>query len=673
MALDRSRAMTNPDQPVPAAPVEPAPEKASVVRRKTQPLSLLGLVLTILLLTLCFLSLPRTTFSETDTDLPWNAVLNYAHTHHLQFGTDIVFTYGPLGFLVNRFFFLPAAGARILADLAFTCLSCGGIACLARKLRWPWAIPFLLVALYLFLNLEPRTDELMEIGLVCWGMLCLVQSGWRLAASVVGLALLLALGMLIKISFFFLALATCLCIAISLSQRKQFIAAVAVLFGPALVFLLGWLASGQAFVHLKPFLTNAFLLSTGYDQSMGLEGLPALRNRGILAVILIAATLLPRLWCSNDATGRKTFILHLPIVLWLGALSFAFWKYGFVREDVYHFGHLFLFASLLVFILEALASYPCLPLVLGRIFGLLACAAAVLTLHSFLFSSDLKKALKEPLPAVSSNVSLLLNFPGYKNEMAKTQETAIREIQLPTLSQRIGNATVDVFGSDQHVAIFNHLNFQPHPVFQNYVAYTQPLMRLNERSFLSSGAPEFVLFRLQTIDRKFPPLLDGLTFRTLLSSYDYVDLEKGWLLLKRRTNAPVALRQIAQGTVTLGEAISLAPLGSQPGWLEIALKPTLFGRVRQLLYKPPVIRLALWRGETRKNAAGFRASAPLLSAGFLVSPMLTTTESVREFYLGESLEHPKACSLEFADGTQGNWQTPIAYRLYALESLPPPR
>src|ERR1700682_1673526 len=34
-----------------------------------------------------------------ETEPSWCAVLNYAAVHHLQFGIDVIYNYGPLGFL----------------------------------------------------------------------------------------------------------------------------------------------------------------------------------------------------------------------------------------------------------------------------------------------------------------------------------------------------------------------------------------------------------------------------------------------------------------------------------------------------------------------------------------------------------------------------------------------
>src|SRR5262249_49751828 len=74
--------------------------------------SWLGILVVSLVATLAFVTIPRYPYLLDDA-LSEKAVLSYAHQHGLQFGKDIIFTYGPLGFLVSRYFFSHAAGARM--------------------------------------------------------------------------------------------------------------------------------------------------------------------------------------------------------------------------------------------------------------------------------------------------------------------------------------------------------------------------------------------------------------------------------------------------------------------------------------------------------------------------------------------------------------------------------
>src|SRR5256885_16343780 len=65
------------------------------------------IIIMALLACLTFFTFPRQPYAIDDS-LSEKAVLNYAHEKGLQFGKDIVFTYGPLGFLTSRYFFAQA-------------------------------------------------------------------------------------------------------------------------------------------------------------------------------------------------------------------------------------------------------------------------------------------------------------------------------------------------------------------------------------------------------------------------------------------------------------------------------------------------------------------------------------------------------------------------------------
>jgi hypothetical protein len=64
---------------------------------QTNPANNLGPLVAAFLLTFLITRIPREVVN-TGLDAAWGYVLNFAHQKHLQFGTDIVYTYGPLGF-----------------------------------------------------------------------------------------------------------------------------------------------------------------------------------------------------------------------------------------------------------------------------------------------------------------------------------------------------------------------------------------------------------------------------------------------------------------------------------------------------------------------------------------------------------------------------------------------
>src|SRR5215475_6069659 len=51
----------------------------------------------------CLVKLPATSLRDSAPQ-SWEAVLSYAAAHHLQWGRDIVFSFGPLGFLTSDYY-----------------------------------------------------------------------------------------------------------------------------------------------------------------------------------------------------------------------------------------------------------------------------------------------------------------------------------------------------------------------------------------------------------------------------------------------------------------------------------------------------------------------------------------------------------------------------------------
>src|SRR5258708_39817205 len=97
--------------------------------------------LTALVLTLTFLTLPRHPFLLDDS-FSEKVVLSYANEHGLRFGTDIIFTYGPLGFLTGRYFFPHAADLRVVFDVLVCFVTAAGVCLIACRFSaiWKWLL-----------------------------------------------------------------------------------------------------------------------------------------------------------------------------------------------------------------------------------------------------------------------------------------------------------------------------------------------------------------------------------------------------------------------------------------------------------------------------------------------------------------------------------------------------
>ena len=105
-----------------------------------------------------------------------------------------------------------------------------------------------------------------------------------------------------------------------------------------------------------------------------------------------------------------------------------------------------------------------------------------------------------------------------------------------------------------------------------------------------------------------------------------------FLLLKSKSSHAPRLKLLREGAVRAGERIDLRSYGGVDLWLEIDLKPTLLGRLRQTFYRPPTVRLAAWREGAKGLLIRRRAPAAMLRAGFVASPLLLSNQDLLDCY-----------------------------------------
>lgn len=621
------------------------------------------------LLTFTFLTFPPAPPDQQsgyEADAALSAILNYAHQHQLQFGTGLAYTYGPAGYLIFFYFFPATAEWHMLTDLLLCFTVALGLCLLAWRLRpiWRW----LLLAAFAWggANLYPRTDVVLNVCLLCWGLLCVIENGRRLRWALGVFSLLAAFCALAKVSYLFVSGWSVVAIGLTLLLRGKPRAAAAVLVGVPATFLLGWWLAGQALANVPAYLTHAVAMATGYNAALGWEEPAVATHCGLLLAALLLAALVLRLLEQTKQAGTGPALIRWVTFAWLFGLAFTVYKHGFVRGMPEDLSVCFLFFALLG---PVLMLFEPAQRGLRRWAGVVAFATWVVALAPIQVLSvpDALASLRRPLFAFLQNVGWAFRPGEYLRTQREVFQTNRRGAALAELGSMAGNRRVDVFGRRQFYAVLNDLNYAPRPVPQSYAACNAALMKLNEDYYLSHAAPEYVLFQLDTFDRKFPPLEDAWLLRDLLINYQPVAAENQCLLLKSRGRElpkPVLMRA---GTVHPGEPIELGALGQTNLWLEITLKPSWTGWVRQLLYRPPVVRLAAWR-EPHKPLVRRRAPASMLAAGFLASPLVLNNDDVSALYRANARVCPCAYSVELRPGEEGFWKKQIQFRVYALRN-----
>jgi hypothetical protein len=626
----------------------------------------IGALLTAGLLSLTFMPIPTAGLAYGPED-GWCSVLSYAHQHSLQFGRDIVHPYGPLGFLIAPLFAPQAAAMRMAVDVTLSFAVAAGVCLLAWRFHFRWRLLVLAVFTFVTSNINYASQDLLiSIGLLSWGLLCVLESSTYLTTYTVVLVLLAVFSGLAKISCLFVSGLTLGSVAVDLWMRKKRCQALGTVAGFLLGMLVVWTIAGQALSNFGVFLTRGLAVSAGYEQTMALKPPGAVLVGGLLVAGLSAALMVVRCVGAMEWRDRTVRWRSLFRLTWLVSILFLTWKHGFLRADSHHNAFFLRFTAVAGLLIPVLPSKEQQSRAWSFGLALTGCVASFVTLQTALDPQYLH--LEAPFRRAIFNTQALVDPAAYGRQMQHVMSQEKRIMDLPAFRRIIGSASADVFGNYQSYAVLNGLDYRPRPVFQSYTAYTPPLMELNRRFYSSTRAPDYVLFKVGSIDGRFPPLEDALVLRDLLINADLSETEGRFLLLKTRSSQPAKLSLLCEGVVLAGERIDFSGFGQTNIWLQIDVRQTLLGRLRQFAYQPADVRLRI-RGEPfGEQEKEFCAPAPMLAAGFVASPLLTDNQQVISFYKGRLPARPASYAVDFDPAILRLWRAEIHFRAFRIEN-----
>lgn len=603
-------------------------------------------------------------------DSSWASVLRYAHRHGFAFGSDVVFTYGPLGFATTAAYSGDPIQAASWACFAITVLFVVPIVLVARRLPWRQAAGLLVLLGGLPLVAAGMLDAAVQAGLMCWGILAFTsRADEPLAARAArGLAFACFVGLvgLAKFSWLVAGGLTLAAVAAADILRGRRADALAVVVASAAAFLGGWLALGQPLAGLPAFLAGSLELAAGYAHAMG--------TRGKTDILLLAATVAGLcvagivVRCRSAALPGEKNLLARRVLLagWLGALLFLGWKHGLVRaaNGDAHVGALLGQCVVLAFAIGAVPlveeGRDRLALARGWIVTVLVLAVAV-----SLKLGSLEDGIAAGLKRISTNARILFRPERHRRFLDVGWNATRANLALPAAAALVGDEPVDVFGCRQDFAIANGMNYSPRPVFQSYAAYTPRLAMINDEFLRSPRAPDWLLFECLAIDGRYPPLEDSHALRTILRDYRLAGEDGDFLVLRRRQRVPVRLETISSGTLEPGVRLDLSPYADGDLWLEIDASMGLVAKAESFLLRAPTLRIRVWPEGGPADGEVYNAPAPLLAAGFIASPVLTDTDAVAAFLADGTARRLEAIAVEPASRYRS--QTTIRYRLARIE------
>lgn len=553
-------------------------------------------------------------------DYSWGVVLERAFAERWQFGEEVVFTYGPLGFLAgNAMARIEALAPLVLGNSLLSLVLATAALAVGRRLAGGRALLFYgFVAL---LGSWPPVAHLTAVALLGFELIrgATGAGDWRRRAGLAGLALFAA----VKFTHLLLASAFVLIFFVLSWYRGRRRDA---LFGAgewAAALTLVWLACGQDLAGAWPYLRSSWQLVSAYSEGMAVPAPAGALALGLAVGLLLGVALVGAL--RAGAERDRGWALAAAVALFL----FVSFKQAFGRADAPHLVQFFLSTLLVALLIPDL--FPSRAGVRPRM-GVPVGLVALLSLVSLVrFDPAVGRGLLlDPLRAIAGNARALVAWSAVRADSEAVLARIRAAVDLPRMRDAIGDGAVDLIGWDQALVELNRFRYRPRPVFQSYATLSEPLARLNASFFAGDRAPEFVLVRLRTIDDRLPGLDDALVLRRLPRLYEYVLTEKGVQLWRRRPVATPepALVPLASGRLAGDGRIDLPDGGGRAIWARLELPLTPVDRARNVLHKASSVHVEV--EDEFGNRSRWLLPRRMAAAGFLLQPLLDSEFALLE-------------------------------------------
>ena len=475
-------------------------------------------------------------------DPSWNAGLYMAAHEHLQFGRQIMYTYGPLGFL--DFPLLAYPGLFRLACLYTFVVDLTLVTVLISALRRTlgYVVPAAALSLLLFSTPMDPTIVIVTVGSI--GALQSPPTSRRgyLLAGVAGA--ITGLEILVKFNTGVTVGAISLVTILALPGKLRTIGAYAA--SALLVFLALWVAASQNLGNLWAFFHTSLSVVSGYSQALGTE-LPGEQWQYwpafLLGVLGVFAAV--RSGGPNDRPRRTGLAL-----VWCVLFYFEF-KEGFVRHDDHSYAF---FATLL----GAFVGFRWRPgrrdlgVVSWLVFVLAYFAVTTVDPVGLIHVRSSVRRFYDDARVIKSPSALSGDVGAARRALAASYGFDRRDAAL-VVRQR-----VDVEPWEDSLAWAFALDWSPAPEFQPFTAYTTLLDDANARAFSDPGGPERIAAQTpRTHDGRYPGFDAPAATRAILCHFVPLRVTLQWEILGRVSNRCGPARPLSTTRAPLGMAVAV--------------------------------------------------------------------------------------------------------------------
>ncbi|GAB3278911.1 hypothetical protein GCM10027347_53400 [Larkinella harenae] len=602
---------------------------------------------------LLLLTFPYLDFVHTPTegiDNSWRIALELIHQKGLIWGQDVIFTYGPLGRWLQRYTIITSPAELLLVDLFFALnVACLLYSFLPNPLKlWHLPVYFLIWAI-----VNGMWGEWIHFTwfyiVIYWGIRLVFQPAPN-RGLLIYLTVVCTINFYLKVNFGLIAIGY-LGVLVGYLFWDNRLTTGQLLEILGLQILLVVLGAYWLRTDLIRYVTSSVHVITGYNESQAIFPHNRLRIVAFSYASFLLQVFLALVYVVKRVAGRQKLDRQhrntIFALFWALTISFIVLKYAFTRADD---GHLTAFVKQSSLVLILLAVCVQEERLRKAVFGLLLLnCGSYLILYVPLFG----KIPANHAMIFPHKIQLVMHY----FQMAAHQTYPDPQPTIPpSIRQKIGRQTTDVIPNDIAEVYFNGLNYNPRPTLQSYQSYTSFLDHKNREKYLSSTAPDWVIYRYESIDGKYPLADETQTLLAILQRYHVDDQSDKRLFLKKNSQTK-ALTLISQQTVQLrmGEKLQVQGPDSLLHVLYAKTHYTFCGKMLGVLFQPPQLTMTL--EAENHTAVQYRAIPLLLEKGLLINSRVDDLNDAREFLTTQRVRNKRLTGLRFH---QANWD-PIGF------------
>lgn len=543
-------------------------------------------------------------------DPSWVAILNWTFGKNIEFGKDIIFTTGPLGFMLYP-----------------------------MGQFWVVFIHNILISLILipFFKIKDKMSAILLLFFILATALLGIFNSIQYIISIIMVLfvfrakedkkyyLYLVYAVLVTVPMVFIKFnnVALLLFSVILADIAMFKDSKKIFATPLFIawLTLFWVITGQPIENLPLFFKSSLEIVRGYNDAM-VSGEQFPIANFITVIFLIIFTIFHTIkFAFKKINGNfKKIILLLSI---LAPLYIAF-KFGFVRHDSGHVDVCY-FAIMLINAFMSITIYKdkLTTLMSKKNMKYVGLLLGLVFLVFIVDKSDSK---------IMKNVLVLTGNMDGQIYQAKESVAFYKGM--------FDNETIDSYPFYQGAIIASGLNYKPRPVIQSYSAYTKELREINSLSLLKDDAPENILFAVQEIDKRLPTSMDSPSWVHILNRYELVNsfnkigvLELHFKKKDKDKFDNLTFKEISSKEYAFNEIIEV-PKNEQQVFVSMKLKKSLSGKLMSFLFRGPLYRINLTL--TNNQTVPFRIIAGMVETPVLLSPLVYNTESFLDFYNDEN-------------------------------------